>query len=64
MFFKLLFVKSLWEIDRFFSLRLIRGIDLSLLFLFLDRLRLNWPWLFNNLRFFFLNRYLLFLFDY
>lgn len=63
MFFKLLFVKSLWEIDRFFSLRLIRGIDLSLLFLFLDRLSFNWLWLFNNLRFFFLNRYLWFLFD-
>ena len=64
MFFKLLFVKSLWEIDSFFSLRLTRNIGLSLFFLFLDRLSFNWLRLFNNLRFFFLNRYLLFLFDY
>ena len=65
MFFKLLFVESLWKINWLFSLSFMRYHGLNLFLIFLNRFSFNWFWFrfFDNLRFFFFNRLLCFLFD-
>ena len=64
-FFKLLFVESLWKINCLFSLNFMRYCRLNLFLIFLNRFSFNWFWFgfFDNLRFFFFNRLLCFLFD-